>query len=145
MKKFFKLATVVLAVLALASCQKEVSFPQADLQGVWQDVNGQQETYYNFTAEKTNEDPYQWAYEWLIDNEDSGNSVLESDVLAEKHGNGWFKYKLVKAELTEIHMMTISEAEAPVIYTVNKLTDTELSFTDQRNRVHNCKKIVRTK
>lgn len=145
MKKFFKLAAVVLAVLALASCQNEMSFPQADLQGVWLDQNGPQDTYYNFTAEKTDEEPYQWGYEWLIDNEDSDNDILESDVLATKHGNGWFKYKLVKTSLTEIHMLTISEAVAPVTYKVNKLTDTELSFTDQRNRVHNCKKVVRTK
>lgn len=145
MKKFFKLATVVLAVLALASCQNEVSFPQADLQGVWVEETETSETYFNFTQEQTDEIPYQWGYEWFIDKEDDSHSTLESDVLAEKHGNGWFKYKLVKTELTEIHMMNISEAEAPVVYTVNKLTETELSFTDKRNRVHNCKKIVRTK
>lgn len=145
MKKIIKLATVVLAVIALASCQNEVSFPQADLQGVWLDQNGQQDTYYNFTTEKTDEEPFLWGYEWLIDNENSDNSVLESDVLAEKHGNGWFKYKLVKTELTEIHMLTISEALSSVTHKVTKLTDTELSFTDEGNRVHNCKKVVRTK
>lgn len=57
--------------------------------------------------------------------------VTEEDVLNDKHGNGWFKWLLEKPQLTEIHLMSNNGGDIPKIYTITKLTDTELQYYEK--------------
>ena len=64
--------------------------------------------------------------------------MLESDLIP--YGNGWFKYKLVKSDLTEIHLMDNGGADIPKIYTVVELSDVTLKY-----KVKDSKGAVKTK
>ena len=81
----------VLAIVAMVmiSCQSDKpTFQEADLLGLWQE-NGQ-EAFVRFTAEKDSTGEYKYGREW-----DESDDMSESDL--KPYGNGWFKYKLVKA------------------------------------------------
>ena len=58
------------------------------------------------------------------------------------YGNGWFKYKLVKSDLTEIHLMDNGGADIPKVYVVQKLTDTELEYRDEFKKTYYFQKVV---
>jgi hypothetical protein len=114
----------VLAIVAMVmiSCQSDKpTFQEADLLGLWQE-NGQ-EAFVRFTDEPAGE--YKYGREW-----NEGEGVFESDL--KPYGNGWFKYKLVKSDLTEIHLMDNGGADVPKIYTVLQLTADELKYKDDR-------------
>ena len=48
----------------------------------------------------------------------------------------------MKADLTEIHLMENGGADIPKVYTVRKLTDTELLYEDDFKNVHSFQKMV---
>lgn len=136
-KNILRIALVALVGALMAACTPvEPAFDEANLIGYWQE-NGT-EAFVRFTTEKSN-DGYQYGYEW---NEDEEDEVLESDVLADRYGNGWFKWQLVKSNLTEIHLMTNGGADIPKIYTVTKLTETELQYRDDYKKTHSFSKVV---
>ncbi len=144
MKIISKLTVLLVVLAAMVACTPEISYPQQDLQGYWLEEKGVELNYFRFTSENVaNEAPYQWGYEWTENTEDPSLSTEESDVLADRHGNGWFKYKIERSELTEIHMMSVSEAMIPKVFAIMRLTDTDLQYRDEASRTHSLKKIVR--
>lgn len=132
------LVVVFLVVIAVAmtSCfgpSNEPDFVEADLLGLWQETGT--EAYVRFTAEQDETGEYKYGCEW-----DESEDIFESDL--QPYGNGWFKYKLVKSDLTEIHLMDNGGAEVPKVYVVTKLTDTELQYKDDFGTTHSFDKVV---
>ena len=126
---------LVIAV-AMTSCfgpSNEPDFVEADLLGLWQETGT--EAYVRFTAEQDETGEYKYGCEW-----DESEDIFESDLLP--YGNGWFKYKLVQSDLTEIHLMDNGGAEVPKVYVVTKLTDTELQYKDNFGTTHSFDKVV---
>ena len=120
----------------MTSCfgsSEEPTFAENDLLGLWQETGT--EAYVRFTSEKDDTGEYKYGREW-----DESEDIFESDLLP--YGNGWFKYKLVKSDLTEIHLMDNGGAEIPKIYVVTKLTDTELQYKDNFGTTHSFDKVI---
>ena len=134
-KSILRIALVAMVGAVVASCSlgTEPTFQENDLLGLWQeDGKG---AFVRFTAEKDSTGVYKYGCEW-----NEGEGVSESDLT--KYGNGWFKWKLVKADLTEIHLMENGGADIPKVYTVRKLTDTELLYEDDFKNVHSFQKMA---
>ena len=132
-KNSLVLGILVLVAVVMTSCfgpSNEPSFVEADLLGLWQEEGT--EAYVRFTSEADETGEYKYGREW--DDDD----VHEEDLLP--YGNGWFKYKLVKSDLTEIHLMDNGGAEEPKVYVVQKLTDTELEYRDEYKKTHRFEK-----
>ena len=132
------LVVVFLVVIAVAmtSCfgpSNEPDFVEADLLGLWQETGT--EAYVRFTSEKDDTGEYKYGREW-----DESEDIFESDLLP--YGNGWFKYKLVKSDLTEIHLMDNGGAEVPKVYVVTKLTAGDLEYKDDFGTTHVFEKVV---
>ena len=125
------------AVVASCSLGTEPTFQENDLLGLWKEDDT--EAFVRFTSEKDSTGVYKFGYEW-----DEGDGVFESDRtnIDSKYGNGWFKWQLVKADLTEIHLMEYGGAELPKVYTVTKLNDTELKYEDDFKVTHSFQKVV---
>lgn len=121
------------AVVASCSLGTEPTFQENDLLGLW--LEDGKEAFVRFTAEEDSTGVYKYGCEW-----NEGEGVSESDLT--KYGNGWFKWKLVKADLTEIHLMENGGADIPKVYTVRKLTDTELLYEDDFKNVHSFQKMA---
>ena len=134
-KSILRIALVAMVGAVVASCSlgTEPTFQENDLLGLWQEDST--EAFVRFSSEKDSTGVYKYGCEW---NEREG--VSESDLT--KYGNGWFKWKLVKADLTEIHLMENGGAELPKVYTVSKLTDTELQYKDDFKNVHSFQKMA---
>ena len=125
------------AVVASCSLGTEPTFQENDLLGLWKEDDT--EAFVRFTSEKDSTGVYKFGYEW-----DEGDGVFESDRtnIDSKYGNGWFKWQLVKADLTEIHLMEYGGAELPKVYTVTKLNDTELLYEDDFKNIHSFQKMA---
>ena len=134
-KSILRIALVAMVGAVVASCSlgTEPTFQENDLLGLWQEDG--KEAFVRFTAEKDSTGVYKYGCEW-----NEGEGVSESDLT--KYGNGWFKWKLVKADLTEIHLMENGGADIPKVYTVRKLTDTELLYEDDFKNVHSFQKMA---
>ena len=133
-KNSLVLGILVLVAVVMTSCfgpSNEPSFVEADLLGLWQEEGT--EAYVRFTSEADETGEYKYGREW-----DDDDDVHEEDLLP--YGNGWFKYKLVKSDLTEIHLMDNGGAEEPKVYVVQKLTDTELEYRDEYKKTHRFEK-----
>ena len=126
----------VLAIVAMVmiSCQSDKpTFQEADLLGLWQEDGT--EAFVRFTAEKDSTGEYKYGREW-----DESDEMSESDL--KPYGNGWFKYKLVKSDLTEIHLMDNGGADIPKVYTVLNLTEDALQYKDDRGITTTFAKVV---
>ena len=126
----------VLAIVAMVmiSCQSDKpTFQEADLLGLWQEDGT--EAFVRFTAEKDSTGEYKYGREW-----DESDEMSESDL--KPYGNGWFKYKLVKSDLTEKHLMDNGGAEIPKVYTVLNLTEDALQYKDDRGVTTTFAKVV---
>ena len=138
-KSILRIALVAMVGAVVASCSlgTEPTFQENDLLGLWKEDDT--EAFVRFTSEKDSTGVYKFGYEW-----DEGDGVFESDRtnIDSKYGNGWFKWQLVKADLTEIHLMEYGGAELPKVYTVRKLTDTELLYEDDFKNVHSFQKMA---
>ena len=139
MKKSFIFLALGAVMVAFSACSlfgnKEVSVSESDLIGTWQE-NGT-EAFVRFLTEKADSE-YKYGYEW-----NEAEDIFPEDLV--KYGNGWFKWKLVKADLTEIHLMDNSGAEIPKVYTVTRLTDTDLEYKDDFGVKHAFSKVVSKK
>lgn len=127
---------LVLVAVAMTSCfgpSNEPSFVEADLLGLWQEEGT--EAYVRFTSEVDETGEYKYGREW-----DEGDDMLEGDLTP--YGNGWFKYKLVKSDLTEIHLMDNGGANIPKVYQVVKLTAGELEYRDEYKNTHRFEKLL---
>lgn len=131
--------SIVLAMVAIAmtSCfgpnSEEPTFKPADLLGLWQEEGT--EAFVRFTDEVDESGEYSYGRQW-----DEGEDILESDL--KPYGNGWFKYKLVQSDLTEIHLMDNGGADIPKVYVIVKLTDTELQYKDEFGAITKFEKII---
>lgn len=131
--------SIVLAMVAIAmtSCfgpnSEEPTFKPADLLGLWQEEGT--EAFVRFTDEADESGEYSYGRQW-----DEGEDILESDL--KPYGNGWFKYKLVQSDLTEIHLMDNGGADIPKVYVIVKLTDTELQYKDEFGAITKFEKII---
>ena len=131
--------SIVLAMVAIAmtSCfgpnSEEPTFKPADLLGLWQEDGT--EAFVRFTDEADESGEYNYGRQW-----DEGEDILESDL--KPYGNGWFKYKLVQSDLTEIHLMDNGGADIPKVYVIVKLTDTELQYKDEFGAITKFEKII---
>ena len=138
-KSILRIALVAMVGAVVASCSlgTEPTFQENDLLGLWKEDDT--EAFVRFTSEKDSTGVYKFGYEW-----DEGDGVFESDRtnIDSKYGNGWFKWQLVKADLTEIHLMENGGADIPKVYTVRKLTDTELQYKDDFKNVHSFQKMA---
>lgn len=136
MKKFSGLF-IFLLCLSFTACDlfggKDVTFSSQDLIGTWQEMGTK--AFVCFTTEKDETNEYQYGYEW---NEAEG--VFPKNL--KKYGNGWFKWKLVTNDLTEIHLMDNGAADIPKVYKVLKLNDTELIYQDKHDVKHTFEKVV---
>ena len=135
-KNSLVLGILVLVAVVMTSCfgpSNEPSFVEADLLGLWKEEGT--EAYVRFTSEADETGEYKYGREW-----DDDDDVHEEDLLP--YGNGWFKYKLVKSDLTEIHLMDNGGAEEPKVYVVQKLTDTELEYRDEYKTTYRFAKMV---
>ena len=135
-KNSLVLGILVLVAVAMTSCfgpSNEPSFVEADLLGLWQEEGT--EAYVRFTSETDETGEYKYGREW-----DEGDDVLEGDLTP--YGNGWFKYKLVKSDLTEIHLMDNGGADIPKVYQVVKLTAGELEYRDEYKNTHRFEKLL---
>ena len=134
-----KKRTILFSVLAglamiMISCQADKpTFQEADLLGLWQEEG--KEVFVRFTAEKDSTGEYKYGREW-----DESDDMSESDL--KPYGNGWFKYKLVKSDLTEIHLMDNGGADIPKVYTVLNLTEDALQYKDDRSVTTTFAKVV---
>ena len=129
---------LLLIAVAMTSCfglQNEPTFVEADLLGLWQEKGT--EAYVRFTSEQDETGEYKYGREW--DSEDRS----ESELLP--YGNGWFKYKLKKSDLTEIHLMDNGGALVPKIYVVTKLTAGDLEYKDNFGTTHIFEKVLEVK
>ena len=135
-KQFGILTIIVIAMTSCFNTSEEPTFVEADLLGLWQEKGT--EVYVRFTNEKDNTGEYKYGREW-----DESEGVLESDLLP--YGNGWFKYKLVKSDLTEIHLMDNGGAELPKVYVVTKLTAGNLEYKDNFGTTHVFEKVLEVK
>lgn len=130
---FSTLACIMIAMTSCFGSSEEPTFVENDLLGLWQETGT--EAYVRFTSEKDDTGEYKFGREW-----DESEDIFESDLLP--YGNGWFKYKLVQSDLTEIHLMDNGGAEVPKVYVVTKLTDTELQYKDDFGTTHSFDKVV---
>lgn len=144
MKKFYHLALVTLVAFALSSCNMFNNKPEyqlSDLQGLWlEEGDATLGHYVRFTTEQSDETGYFWGCEWT-----ESEDIFEGDLVF--HGNGWFKYSFVSAELIEIHKMDQGWADIPKVYTVTTLTDTDLKYyeKDHKTNKFSFSKVVETK
>lgn len=125
-------------MIAMTSCfgsnpPEVIKFKEADLLGLWQETGT--EAYVRFTSEKDEEGEYKYGREW-----NESEDIFESDLLP--YGNGWFKYKLVQSDLTEIHLMDNGGAEVPKVYVVTKLTAGDLEYKDDFGTTHVFEKVI---
>lgn len=133
--KNLKWVLVALVGIAMMSCKNEPEFQLSDLQGKW--LEDGTEHYLAFLTDKADKEDYMWGYEY-----DLAQDVTEEDVMADEHGNGWFMYRLDKAELLEIHKLNQGWADVPKVYTVTVLTDKKLEYhlKDYKNEKVSCTK-----
>ncbi len=126
---------LIAIVAGLSSCKKEVTYTDADIIGTWQEVGT--EAFMCFTNESESGE-YRYGYEW-----NEAEDVFPEDLKV--HGNGWFKWKIVKADLTQIHLMDNGGAEIPKVYNILKLNDTDLQIEDEFSKKHTYQKVANRK
>ena len=132
-KLFGILAIIAIAMTSCFGSSEEPTFIENDLLGLWQEKGT--EAYVRFTSEKDDTGEYKYGREW-----DESEDIFESDLLP--YGNGWFKYKLVQSDLTEIHLMDNGSADIPKIYQVVKLNAGELQYKDAQGKTYHFSKVV---
>ena len=133
---FSIIATIAIAMTSCFGSSEEPTFVENDLLGLWQEKGT--EAYVRFTSEKDDTGEYKYGREW-----DESEDIFESDLLP--YGNGWFKYKLVKSDLTESHLMDNGGAEVPKVYIVTKLTAGDLEYKDNFGTTHVFEKVLEVK
>lgn len=127
------LAVITLAMTSCFNHDNTPTFAERDLLGLWQEDGT--EAFVRFTTEQDETGEYKYGREW-----DESEDIFESDLLP--YGNGWFKYKLVQSDLTEIHLMDNGSADIPKIYQVVKLNAGELQYKDAQGKTYHFSKVV---
>ena len=124
MKTYFRLVLLALVGIVFVGCEgfgkKQTDYQLSDLQGKWcKDGTGE---YKRFTTDPVTDDAgFLWGCEW---NEDQ--DWHESDLIF--HGDGWFKYKLTKDQLYEVHMTDYGWVDIPQEYVLEVLTTKKMTY-----------------
>lgn len=141
MKKRFLLPLLAIA-LCLTGCfdwgggDDPDLFKESDLYGLWQEDGTEHYVRFLTSVEDgMDEEGYKFGKEW-----DEAERVYEDRLVY--HGNGWFKWKLVQSDLTEIHLMDNGGAELPKVYVLTKLNSTTLVYQDSYKKSHSFSKVV---
>ena len=108
-------------IVSMSSCSPDpdVELDKTLLYGKWQETNS-----LNFEVYKSDGTGYTW---------DEADDVTEAEAQP-------FTWTLEDGILTHIHIMEMG-AEIPKVYTVTKLTATELSYEDDFGKVHTFTKV----
>ncbi len=106
-------------ILSFSSCSPEANFDETLLYGKWQEHNTQ-----NFEVYHADGTGYTW---------DEADDITEAEAQP-------FEWTLEGDDLTHIHIMEMG-ANIPKVYTVTKLTATELAYEDEFNKTHTFGKI----
>ena len=129
-KRIVFLSVLAVIALTMTSCWNvpEEVFDEANLLGKWikDDATGLDSVpveFVRFTDELDPTREYKYGRQWNV-----SEDIYEEDL--KPYGNGWFKYKLVKSDLTEIHLMDNGGADIPKVYVVVKLNEYELQYED---------------
>lgn len=101
-------------IVSMSSCSPDTELDKALLYGKWQEVNTQNFEVYN--ADGT-------GYTW-----DEADDVTEAEAQQ-------FTWTLEEDVLTHIHIMEMG-GNIPKVYTVTKLTATELAYEDDFGKTH---------
>ena len=121
--KLISLAIIALTaiIVSMSSCSPDidVEFDKTLLYGKWQETNS-----LNFEVYKADGTGYTW---------DEADDVTEAEAQP-------FKWTLEGDDLTHIHIMEMG-ASIPKVYTVTKLTATELAYEDDFGKTHTFGKI----
>ena len=129
MKKIFLWMLIAFVGIAFSSCEgfnkKQTEFFLKDLQGYWLEDGTQVHARYTTESAGTiNNLAYLWGYSW-----DEADDVYEADVIADKYGNGWFKYHLtVEGQLLRIEQMNGQWSDIPKPYTMTVLTGSKMTY-----------------
>ena len=149
-KQFVLIVMLSLLVVGFNSCKKD-SFEAADLYGKWQapsesdiDPQGHYQYCIFYSDAVDGEEGYHWGKMW-----DEGDEVSESDMKSLEEvkkanaesgliggRNGYFRWKLDKTELLEIHLMEYGWADIVKSYTVTVLTSSTLTYKDTFGKTH---------
>ena len=131
-KRIIFLSVLAVIALTMTSCWNvpEEVFDEANLLGKWikDDATGLDSVpveFVRFTDELDPRREYKYGRQWNV-----SEDIYEEDL--KPYGNGWFKYKLVNNNLTEIHLTDNGGADVVKIYTVLQLTDDVLKYKDGR-------------
>ncbi|MBR3646934.1 MAG: hypothetical protein IKN59_00900 [Paludibacteraceae bacterium] len=128
MKRTLYFLIVALIGVVLTGCGffgngGDVTYTASDLKGTWVEETNPK-CYWVYMLDKDESGDYYWGKTW-----DEADDVFEEDL--DFHGNGWFKWKLASGNsLTQVHMLTISEAGVPKTYTVASCSSTTLVLKD---------------
>ena len=94
-----------------------LELPSADslMVGKWQNAENPKWYKVYYDDPDDDEDGYFWGKEW-----DEEDDVLEEDLMY--HGNGWFRWRKEKNQLTELHTMDANDLPIAKIWFVKHLT-----------------------
>ena len=116
--KLISLAVIAVTaiIVSMSSCapDNDVEFDQTLLYGKWQETNS-----LNFEVYNTDGTGYTW---------DEADDITETEAQP-------FTWTLEEGILTHIHIMEMG-ANIPKVYTVTKLTATELAYEDDYGTIH---------
>lgn len=133
MKKFGLLIGLMVALL-MTGCAPEPYEPQEELlYGIW--VEGTE--YYQYTSDyRTFERANGTTVQVNGTTWDSAD-----DITVDEQWNQPFTWTLNGDNLVQVHRLYSSNADVPKSYTVTKLTDHELVYTDNYGQTHTFKKV----
>jgi hypothetical protein len=134
MKYLVRFAIVLaVAIMALSGCKKDKEIgTRSQLIGRWQC----DKEYIVFYDESAEDEGYAWGKEW--DEADEMESDLDGE---DYHGNGWFKWKKGDDYIRVALMMSISEANPALDWTLNTLTDSEMSLAQKNKQFKTYRKV----
>ena len=129
--KHFKLflisiISITAIIFTISSCSPEpdIELDQTLLYGKWQEFNNATGNTLNFEVYKSDGTGYTW---------DEADDVTEAEAQP-------FTWTLEGDALTHIHIMEMG-ASIPKVYTITKLTATELTYEDDFGKKHTFSKI----
>lgn len=84
-------------------------------------------TWHRVYTDEYSGNGYYWGKEW-----DEADDVSEADLV--DYGNGWFEWKQDKNDILELATTDMSDTRVPTIYTIRKLNDNDLIYTEHRSQ-----------
>ena len=116
MKRIFYFLALMLVVSTFHSCGVEEEFDETLLVGKWKQISGPEPVL-----------------NYRYDSNGSGVTWNDEDGVNESQGRK-FTWRLVKSELTQIHIMGVGQTNPTFILTVIELTDKTLKYKDEFDR-----------